>query len=299
MKPKLTVLCGIQGSGKSTYARNQKVEVVSSDAIRKEFPGIKNDTTFQKVYERINQYLKEGKDVILDATDITNKSRRQVFQNVKEPCIKECLIFNTPYNTCIERVKERNNNVNSHKVPEEVVEKYYQSFQIPFYEEGWDKIDLVNKVDIKEADSNMTKLFTAANGFNQRNKHHTQDLGQHLESTGKYLKDKTVSDILISAGYAHDLGKLFTQTVGKDGQCHYYSHENVGTYNLMCISGYYNLDDTLNIDKTLEWLFYINYHMIIKDIMSEKSKNKWKNIFGDIKYRNLELLHEADSSTHV
>lgn len=47
MKPTLTVLCGLQGSGKSTYARKLEKKgyfVVSSDEIRKQYPNAKNDT---------------------------------------------------------------------------------------------------------------------------------------------------------------------------------------------------------------------------------------------------------------
>ena len=224
--PRLTVLCGLQGSGKSTYAKSLKAEVVSSDAIRKEFPGIKNDTTFQKVYERINKLLSEGKNVVLDATNITNKSRRQVFQNVKVPCKKICVIFNIPYNICLERVRERNKKGDEHFVPEEIVENYYHSFQIPFYEEGWDEIRFIYEPTEDESVAWLGTLQQMAIGFNQNNKHHTQDLGQHLESTGRYLENILGNCVLTQAGYCHDLGKLFTQTVGKDGQCHYYNHEN-------------------------------------------------------------------------
>lgn len=296
--PRLTVLCGLQGSGKSTYAKKLKAEVVSSDAIRKEFPGIKNDTVFQKVYERVNNLLNERKNVVLDATNITNKSRRQVFQNVKIPCKKICIIFNTPYTTCIERVRERNKNPEAHNVPEEVVKKYYYSFQIPFYEEGWDEIKLMHEPTEDESVMWLDALQQMAVGFNQNNKHHTQDLGQHLKSTGEYLENILGNCTLIQAGYCHDLGKLFTQTTGQDGQCHYYCHENVGTYNLMCKCGMFNFVGEFSIKHTLKWLFYINYHMILKDEMSEKSRKKWEDIFGQFNVEKLMLLHEADLSTH-
>lgn len=298
--PRLTVLCGLQGSGKSTYAKKLKAEVVSSDAIRKEFPGIKNDTVFQKVYERVNNLLNEGKNVVLDATNITNKSRRQVFQNVKIPCIKICVIFNTPYNTCLERVRKRNKDIDSHYVPEEVVEKYLYSFQIPFYEEGWNEIRLINKPTKEESDTWLNTLKEMAKGFNQHNKHHTQDLGQHLKSTGDYLSNMIGKNMVLSqAGYCHDLGKLFTQTVGKDGQCHYYCHENVGTYNLMCKCAIFDYGDKYSLKNTLRWLFYINYHMTFKDEMSEKSRKKWESIFGEQNTYLLDFLHEADLSTHT
>lgn len=298
-KPRLTVLCGIQGSGKSTYAKKLKAEVVSSDAIRKEFTGIKNDTVFQKVYERVNKFLSEGKNVVLDATNITNKSRRQVFQNIKVTCKKICVIFNIPYNTCLQRVRERNKNPETHYVPEEVVEKYYYSFQIPFYEEGWDEIKFFYKPTEEESNDWLETLKDMTIGFNQHNKHHTQDLGEHLNSTGKYLENILGNCVLTRAGYCHDLGKLFTQTVGKDGQCHYYCHENVGAYNLMCKCGEFDFLGRFNTKYTLKWLFLINYHMTFKDDMSEKSRKKWKDIFGEFNVESLAWLHDADMSTHT
>ena len=84
--PVLVCLCGLQGSGKSTYANelvsSLHIKIVSSDAIRKEFPSAKNDTVFQIVYKRINEYLKQGFNVCLDATNTTIKARKQIFLNV-------------------------------------------------------------------------------------------------------------------------------------------------------------------------------------------------------------------------
>lgn len=59
MKPTLTVLCGLQGSGKSTYARKLEKEgyfVVSSDEIRKQYPNAYNNSLKQ-----INQFISENK----------------------------------------------------------------------------------------------------------------------------------------------------------------------------------------------------------------------------------------------
>ena len=81
--PKLIVMCGLQCSGKSTKAKELKekignCEIVSSDSIRKEFNNnITNDKVFNIYYDKARQYLNAGKNVILDATNITMKSRRQ------------------------------------------------------------------------------------------------------------------------------------------------------------------------------------------------------------------------------
>lgn len=302
----LSVLCGIQCSGKSTYVKNieQYCNVISSDAIRKEFPDYDNEKVFKLVYQRMNESLQNGKDVVLDATNITIKARKQIFANLKVKCRKECIIFNTPIEECRERLKKRNKDKNSHYVPPEVLEKYYHSFQIPFYEEGWDFIDVINKPDAKKAVKYCEDLIKQAETFDQNNKHHTQLLGQHMETVYKYLTEHTTNESVITAGSYHDVGKLFTQTYKEgDPNAHYYDHANVGTYELMCNSGCYDVmrnDKSVRLNfiydtkSTLEWLFYINYHMILHNVMTEKSQNKWKQLFGEEKYNNLKLFMEAD-----
>ena len=156
--PMLYVMCGLQCSGKSTKAKelkkmldeygdsDYKTVILSSDEIRKEHPEIANDNNkvFSKLYADMNYFLRFGDNVIIDATNITNKSRRQIFSNLREDCVKCCWIMNTNYDVCLERLRERNKQEDSHKVPEDVLYKYYKSFEVPFYEEGWDNIYIYN-----------------------------------------------------------------------------------------------------------------------------------------------------------
>lgn len=311
---KLIVLCGIQCSGKSTYTEqfknNDDYVIVSSDGLRKQYPNDDNEHIFRKVYQQMNEALHNCKNVILDATNITIKARKQIFANLKESCYKECVIFNTPIEICRKRLVERNNREDSHKVPEDVLEKYYHSFQIPFYEEGWDKIGVFAKLDDKSSFEYTSELLRKAQTFNQNNKHHTQLLGQHMETVGNYLYEHLVekceendvnSDlfrIVVDAGFYHDVGKLFTQTYKEnDPNAHYYDHANVGAYELLCKSGCYDViggKNIYNTDLTLEWLFYINYHMILHNVETEKAKAKWVKTFGTIKYQMLRMFMEAD-----
>ena len=47
-------------------------------------------------------------------------------------------------------------------------------------------------------------------------------------------------------------------------------------------------------EETLDWLFYINYHMHMFNLTTDKSRKKWQNIFGQEKFRALEIFNEAD-----
>lgn len=116
--PTVIVMCGLQGSGKSTKARYLKeemgnCEIVSSDAIRKEFDNnITNDKVFKIYYARAREFLKAGTNVILDATNITIKSRKQIFEQLKGiDCTKECYVMNVPYEQCLKNLDERNKKI--------------------------------------------------------------------------------------------------------------------------------------------------------------------------------------------
>ena len=136
MKPMLIVMVGLQCSGKSTKAKHIasgiQATILSSDKIREEYKNANNDTVFRLLYERMNDLLEKGIDVIIDATNITIKARKQIFQNLKVDCDKCCHIMNTPYEECLKRLKARNKTDYPHKFDADVIKRYYYSFEIPF-----------------------------------------------------------------------------------------------------------------------------------------------------------------------
>ena len=298
MEPKLIVMCGLQCSGKSTkaekLAKKYNAKILSSDGYRQIYPDATNDKIFHLLYTDMNRHLHSKQNVVFDATNITIKSRTQIFQNLKEECEKICWIMNTPIEKCYKRLEKRNNSEYPHKFGKEVIEKYYKSFQIPLKNEGWDKIEIENKPKYETSLAYDSMILRECEGFNQYNKHHTQELGEHLRTVYGYLDLRTDDVLLNRAGLFHDIGKLFTQTYKpNDENAHYYNHENVGTYELLTHTGIFD-NEKYNKDKTLQWLAYINYHMILHNVGSEKSINKWKKIFGDELYKKLKLHCEAD-----
>lgn len=304
METKLIVMCGLQCSGKSTKTKElaelYKAEILSSDYIRLQHPDWDNEKVFKNLYQLMNNLLKEDTSVIIDATNTTIKSRRQIFQNLKYNCDKMCYIMNTPYDICIERLKERNNSDYPHKFDEEVIKKYYYSFEIPFYEEGWDEIIINNIPTINDSETYINNILDKCKDFNQQNKHHTQNLDKHMNTVGSKLEGNDDKN-LVRAAYLHDIGKLFTQTFkDNDPNAHYYSHANVGAYKLLCFTGIYenNLSNDYIYDykSTLDLLFYVNYHMHMFNITTEKSEKKWRQIFGEERFNNLKLLNTCDKS---
>lgn len=296
----LFVMVGLQGSGKSTKAKELAKEynatVLSSDETRKQYPEWDNQKVFNHLYKQMQDLLNDNKNVILDATNTTIKARKPIFEAIKGiSCVVIAYVMTTPYETCFERVKKRNEDKTAHYVPLDVVERYLHSYQIPFYEEGFDSFIFDGYEDSFDAEK-YVELCNLMVGFDQKTKYHNHTLDVHCEKVAD-LVSKELFDVAIF----HDIGKLFTQTF-KDGNAHYYNHENVGTYyllsNLEVLAEEYEINDVYDgIEKIANKLFYINYHMMPFNWNTDKAKNKWKTIFGEEKFNNLLLFNEADKAS--
>lgn len=307
-KKSAIIMVGIPGSGKSTEALAlQKAyilegfgetRIVSSDDIRAEILNdvndqIQNDLVFKEVHKRIKQAVKDGVNVIIDATNIKIKSRTSILNCIKDKSYtKIAYVIPTAKEICIKR-----NNSRDRVVPEWVIEKQIKQFEIPFYNEGFDEIYIMGWSDYNVArkifDPVTNPIMKKMEGFDQKNSHHKHTLDKHCKECAKELSKVTSNKMLIRAGYVHDIGKVFTQELKPDnsGECRYYSHHNVGTYYLL-----QNLDWLClnNMNEVLECLFYVNYHMQPFFINGEKTENKWKEIFGEDKYNNLVIFNKCD-----
>ena len=149
---KFVMLCGISGSGKSTYAISYQVaysaiydeefKVISSDTIRGDYFGDENDQThnnevFDIARKLIRKFLLNNENVILDATNIKIKDRKSILDYISDiPNVyKECKVFIRPVEECIENQKSR-----YRQVKESVIRRQDKQFQKPTKEEGFDEI---------------------------------------------------------------------------------------------------------------------------------------------------------------
>lgn len=147
---KLIVMVGIPGSGKSTIAekiaRKENAVIISSDKLREEIFGDvwemrKNRELFAEMYKRAFQYLSDGKNVILDATNTNRRQRKFVLAKFK-PYYKECYYIKVPLSKALFR-----NMTRDRTVPEYAVKRYYNKLQEPIYSEGWNKINVVTQLE--------------------------------------------------------------------------------------------------------------------------------------------------------
>lgn len=139
----LYILCGIPGSGKSTWARkivneygNDKVAWVSRDRIR--FDLVKpEEEYFSRETEVMDKFVTEIQNaiedhipfILADATHLTRKSRMQLLNRLSlNGSTIQYVYFDVPLGTAKERNAQRSGR---ERVPDSVIERMYWSFSKP------------------------------------------------------------------------------------------------------------------------------------------------------------------------
>ena len=112
------MLCGLPGSGKTTYAEricaNEKDFVhISSDKIRKELFGNEedqehNEQVFQEMFKRVKESFRNNKNVIYDACNISYKKRMDLLKRLDSYNLeKTCVVIYSEYDKCLHFNKSR------------------------------------------------------------------------------------------------------------------------------------------------------------------------------------------------
>ena len=146
------VLVGIPGSGKSTYAKSLEKQkgyiIVSSDTVRNLHPDWEESLIFPEVYRLCSEYLKNGQDIIYDATNITPNVRARFVNKLKDLGVenydKIAYFFTTDPKLCEERVAIRNTMPNERFLPVDVIAGYGEKIIKPTLEEGFKEIVVVD-----------------------------------------------------------------------------------------------------------------------------------------------------------
>ena len=115
--PRLCVVAmvGASGSGKSTFAKNhfKSTEVLSSDYFRGLVSDDENDQSasgaaFDALYYIAKKRLESNKLVVVDATNVLQKSRADILELAKaHDVLAVAIVLNTPENVCVERNANR------------------------------------------------------------------------------------------------------------------------------------------------------------------------------------------------
>ena len=307
----VTMLIGLPGSGKSTYAQKlakritiEGTEIVSSDEIRKEIFGDINDQThneevFTILKERVVDILdNKNKNVVIDATNITRKNRISIINYIDskiswfyEYNSIEYVIIATPYYQCI-----LNNEKREKVVPKEVIQRMFKQFEFPTpnevinYHDGAISIVYPFKLD-KEVYVEKEPYRKFMN-IPHDNPHHRHSIGSHMHHAYRIMKDIVGEDnkVLLAAAALHDIGKFYCKTYDNNGIAHYYNHENVGCYEAM----FYGKNMKFFQSEIIELCSLICYHMRIKQAKTPKAREKLLDTVGSKLFFKLKLLNIVD-----
>jgi predicted kinase len=139
---RVTVLIGVPGSGKSTWAASAGKTILSSDNLRKLLSGDEtNQAIHNEVFRTMRFLLRERlrlgqEQTIIDATNIRRKDRKP-FLRIAERfgAVAEAVFFDVPRQVALVRNASR-----SRRVPEAVVDRMILRLQRPSKEEGFTRI---------------------------------------------------------------------------------------------------------------------------------------------------------------
>jgi predicted kinase len=303
---KFVMLCGLPGSGKSTYAERLAVEedfiIHSSDNIRAELGDVndqsKNEEVFNLLHQRVKSSLNNMHNVLYDATNLNRRRRMAFLRELKNiPCRKICVLVAAPWEVCLAQ-----NSARDRQVPEEVMERMYKSFQMPSTCEGFDEVIVhYKKEEWKSYYGSVEEYVDSLVNFEQENSHHTLTLGNHMIGAVNYLAETKASECsldVLYATYSHDIGKPDVKSYvnGKGettSEAHYYSHHNCGSYKSL----FFKYPKCINKEYVA---LLIEHHMkpMLEWKQSEKTREKDLKMFGQQFIDDVMLLHAADRYAH-
>ena len=143
----LYITVGLPGSGKSTYVKNfiknKDIEYLSSDSLRAVYGKSEEDQTvtplvFGHIKRKVDEFLKDDKNVLVDATSVNRKERIDYINTAKKYGAKVvAIVFKMDRQGLIDRNKKRGEE-GGRVVPDWVIDKMLAKFEEPSYDEGID-----------------------------------------------------------------------------------------------------------------------------------------------------------------
>lgn len=147
----LVILCGVSGSGKSTWVEQQYPEyiVISLDDIRRELNGKREDQknrgqVLQLAKTRLKQALAQKENIVWDATNLRSDFR-QVIADLGRAyhALVSLDVFLLP-----EKQLRKNNRERAFSVPDSVITQQIKSYQMPLPDEAHDYRVIGNKGEV-------------------------------------------------------------------------------------------------------------------------------------------------------
>jgi predicted kinase len=137
----ITILVGMPGAGKSTYAQTVPGEIINQDKLGDRKICIK----------RAKELLSEGKDVIIDRTNISRKQRAIWTNLAKEFKVEQIQVVELRISPelAIERVKNRKDHPTikedtSLEKIQEIVRRFVNEYEAPHMDEGFTSYTIIH-----------------------------------------------------------------------------------------------------------------------------------------------------------
>ena len=184
-----------------------------------------------------------------------------------------------------------------------VMEKMRKNFQMPYYNEGWDHIEVYYPKDCDMIDGDAHYCIEI--DFNQCNHHHSLTVGDHEEKAESIAREKGYDSTVQTASAFHDCGKIWCQ-VKKEGDpdAHYYNHDSVSAYQFLTMEIAEMVYAVGNKVQVIEAAALITWHMVPYQFNKETDPRR---VFTDwaINHKfdrdfidHLWQLHECDVAAH-
>lgn len=145
-RPRIILLIGLPGCGKSTYARRQRFPVLSSDELRQLLMDDATDQTInRRVFALLRRLLRLRLELkrpvtCIDATNLTVRERRPyVILGQMYDADVEAIFFDISAKVC-----KRRNRGRRRVVPEDVLDQMAGRLRPPTIEEGFQRITVVD-----------------------------------------------------------------------------------------------------------------------------------------------------------
>lgn len=244
---KMYLMVGVAGVGKSTYISKHLLkdnsDLFSSDTYRKLlYGGLKegnkhNNEVFNALHKDLKHYLETGdnKTAIYDATNLSRKRRRGVYEEFKGYAKVTIIFMYKPLEVIIRQNENRTGDAN---VPQDAIKRMYNNLQIPRVGVDCDEVivdskhyfkenylqsntvaELADKVISPELAQELLENYTLHNS-----PYHKEDVNTHIELTIR----NSIKSGLTEVALFHDLGKGLSKEFVSEDHARFIGHENIG-----------------------------------------------------------------------